>query len=173
MWEGSLVYYITYVELKHVFALNYVCLLTLNSEPTKYNHILHRTDRGSWSTAELSSHSHIQITNYVYKPTPEMHCGTWQDLYFLSLSPAIILASSISPPLPPSCPSCFPFSLLSLQSDQELILWILTLIQWDSYNPLSDYGATHTHAHTDCRHIQTHTCMYIRHIHASLKHTWR
>lgn len=81
----------------------------------------------------------------------------------LSLSPAIILSSFVSPPLPPSWPSCPSFSLLSPQSDQELILWILTLIQWDSYNPLSDYGP-HTH-------IQTHSCLHIKHRHAPRKCT--
>lgn len=156
---------LTHTSSLCVFALNFVCLPTLTSEPTKYYHILHRIDRGSWSTTEPSSHSHIQITNYVYKPSPDRHPGTWQVLY--SLSPSfstpwnhpIFLHLSTSPSLAPNM-SLF-LSLLSLQSDQELILWILTLIQRDSYNPLSDYGGTQTH-------VQTHTRGHIQHIRAPL-----
>lgn len=145
------------VSLKCMIALVYVCLLTLRSEPAKCYHILNRTDWGSWSTTVLSSHSHIQITNYVYKPLPECTMGPDRicipslSLLLSCYHPAFLCLSS-SPPCPPM-PIMSLF--LSPQSDQELILWILTLIQWDSYNPLSDYGATHTHTYT---HIQTHTC---------------
>lgn len=157
MWDNILTF--THTVVKCEYALNCVCLLSWTSKLDKCCCVLHRTDRASWSTTELNSHSHIQITNYVYSKS---HCrnASW-DLTgsIFSLSPDIILSSSVSPPLPASHPSCLSFSLLSLQSDQELILWILTLIQWDSYNPLSDYGATntlsHVHAHSDT-HMHAH-----------------
>lgn len=121
--------------------------------------------RGSWSATVLSSHSHIQITNYSMSISHCQKCTVGADgIYIPPLPPSI--SPSLSPPsclplsLPSSCPSWLSFSLLSLQSDQELILWILTLIQWDSYNPLSDYAATHMYATFRHTHSHTHACTY-------------
>lgn len=74
------------------------------------------------------------------------------------------------PVLPPFLHVCLPqghhiiLSLVSLQSDRELIPWILTLIQWDPYNPLSDYRNTHrqvrTFAKTHARTYDTNMCHF-------------
>lgn len=76
---------------------------------------------------------------------------------------------NVSPRRPWSCGPSLTSSLpqghliilspVSLQSNQELIPWILTLIQWDPYNPLSDYGNAHRQvcAFADARRRRTHT----------------
>lgn len=116
--------------------------------------------QGSWSTTDFHSHSHIQITNLSKSHTQK--CTAGPD-YFLSSSLSCLSRSfsrsltngSLSPCLSTS-PSLTLIMSLSPSSQAELILWILTLIQWNSYNPLSDYRApppTHTHKRMH-RHAQ-------------------
>lgn len=126
--------------------------------------------QGSWSTTDFHSHSHIQITNLSKSHTQK--CTAGPD-YFLSSSLSCLSRSfsrsltngSLSPCLSTS-PSLTLIMSLSPSSQAELILWILTLIQWNSYNPLSDYRAPpHTHTQT---HAQTCTAC-VQHRHAPFK----
>lgn len=132
--------------------------------------------QGSWSTTDFHSHSHIQITNLSKSHTQK--CTAGPD-YFLSSSLSCLSRSfsrsltngSLSPCLSTS-PSLTLIMSLSPSSQAELILWILTLIQWNSYNPLSDYRAppphTHTNTCTDMHSMRT-TQICIQHRHAPFK----